>query len=122
MPCWEHMQPHEQDALHFRSRPQWRNRRKQLQSVMSQDVSGNMGAFGTSTWSDQMHRYVPCEPPVSPHYWLSPFAYSFHDYKDMVLWQHAFDVIYCNAGCNWTYGYKLQVLGDGSKPVTGCGS
>ena len=57
-------------------------------------MTGRAGTVGSSQWADQMHRYVPCEPSTPlPHHWLSPFAYSFHNYKDMKLWQHAFDII-----------------------------
>lgn len=121
MPCWEHLMLLHKNRL-ARRPPRWRSRRKQLTEVMFDRLED--GSLWPSEWAHQMHRYVPCEPSASdwtvgPSYWLSPFAFSFHNYKDLDLYQHAYNVIYCGGSCNWTFGYRLNVFND--RKASGCG-
>lgn len=73
-------------------------------------------ALKNSYWfhGNQMHRYAVCEPKelihVGPDAWISPYAFGFHDYKDLEEHRQAYNIIYNGATCSWMFGYRLKVL------------
>jgi len=115
LPCWEHLSHSEQQrSLEAHEKMGADHEHERSRHQMLFELMSDGSKFGKSQWYYQMHRYAVCEPAESlqlgPHHWLSPFAFSFHGYKDVRLQSHAYEVIYGGARCNWSFGYKLQVL------------
>lgn len=90
--------------------------RKNVLAAMSLKAARKMSRSQASAWLPQLHRFTACEPRelalMGSDYWLSPFAFGFHGYKDLSLQEQAFGVIYRGDPCNWTHGYQLRVVAE----------